>query len=234
MPDRKRTSNLDWEDIRYFVALARHGSLSATARSLRVNHATVARHVASLEALLGRALFERRADGYPLTAEGKAVLDEASAMDNAALGVLRRLDAGTELSGLVRLTAARALADGFLIDRLGGLRRRYPALDLELIADARIVSVARRDADLALRLGAPKDSDLVARRVGHIGFGLMLQPATAKGSRPGARRSSSAMMRTATSFSKPRGSVADFPTGVSRFAPTARPPRPQPRVRAMG
>jgi DNA-binding transcriptional LysR family regulator len=61
MPDKKRTARLDWEDVRYFVALARHGTLSATARSLRVNHATVARRIASLETLIGRALFDRRA-----------------------------------------------------------------------------------------------------------------------------------------------------------------------------
>jgi DNA-binding transcriptional LysR family regulator len=101
MPDKKRTERLDWEDVRYFVALARHGTLSATARALRVNHATVARRIASLETLLGRPLFDRRAKGYVLTAEGKAVLDEANAMDEAALAVLRRLDAH-RLSGLVR------------------------------------------------------------------------------------------------------------------------------------
>jgi DNA-binding transcriptional LysR family regulator len=101
MPDKKRTGQLDWEDVRYFVALARYSTLSETARALRVNHATVARRIASLERLIGRALFDRRAKGYVLTAEGKAVLREANAMDEAALSVLRRLDAGTELSGSV-------------------------------------------------------------------------------------------------------------------------------------
>jgi molybdenum-dependent DNA-binding transcriptional regulator ModE len=71
MPDKKRTARLDWEDVRYFVALARHGTLSASARALRVNHATVARRIASLETLIGRALFDRRAGGYVLTAEGR-------------------------------------------------------------------------------------------------------------------------------------------------------------------
>jgi DNA-binding transcriptional LysR family regulator len=95
MSDKKCTARLDWEGIRYFVALARHGTLSATARALRVNHATVARRIASFETLLGRTLFDRRASGYVPTAEGKAVLEEANAMDEAALSVLRRLDAGT-------------------------------------------------------------------------------------------------------------------------------------------
>lgn len=176
MPERKRTTTLDWEDIRYFVALARHGSLSATSRALRVNHATVSRRVTSLEAKLGRSLFDRRADGYALTKEGKAVLDEAQAMDEAALSVLRRLDAGTELSGLVRLTAARVLAEGFVIDRLGALHERYPALDIEMLTEARVVSLARRQADIALRLGSPKDSDLVGRRAARIAFGLYASP----------------------------------------------------------
>jgi len=176
MPDKKRTAVLDWEDVRYFVALARYGTLSATARALRVNHATVARRVASLETLLGRPLFERRADGYMLTAEGKAVLDEASAMDEAALSVLSRLDAGAEVRGLVRLTAGRVLAESFLIDRLGGFHERYPAINLEVIGEARVVSLARREADIALRFGSPKDSELVARRVARIAFDLYASP----------------------------------------------------------
>jgi DNA-binding transcriptional LysR family regulator len=177
MTVRKRTIDLDWEDVRYFVALTRHGSLSATARGLRVTHATVARRLTSLETNLGRALFERRAKGYVLTAEGKAVLDEASAMEEAALSVLRRLDTSTELNGLVRFTVASVLAEGFIIDRLGEFHERYPALDLELIGDARVISLAKREADIALRLGSSKDSDLVARCVGKIAFGLYAAPA---------------------------------------------------------
>src|SRR5882724_8824188 len=145
MPDKKSTA-LDWEDIRYFVALARYGTLSETARRLRVNHATVARRISSLETLLGRTLFERRADGYALSAEGKAVLDEARFMDEAALSVLRRLDAGTELSGIVRLRIGRVLAERFLIERLRAFHERYPAIDLEVIGGSRFVSLARREA----------------------------------------------------------------------------------------
>ena len=172
MPDKKRTDHLDWEDVRYFAALARHGTLSATARALRVNHATVARRIASLETLVGRTLFDRRAKGYVLTAEGKDVLDAANAMDEAALSVLRRLDAGTELSGLVRLAVGRVLAERFLIDRLRAFHERYPAIDLEVIGGSRVVSLAKREADVALRYGAPKDSELVGRRVATITFGL--------------------------------------------------------------
>jgi DNA-binding transcriptional LysR family regulator len=177
MSDKKRTVRLDWEDVRYFVALARHGTLSATARALRVNHATVARRIGSLEALIGRALFDRRAKGYVLTAEGKAILDGANAMDEAALSVLRRLDAGAELSGQVRIAVGRVLAERFLIDRLRAFHDRYPAIDLEVFGGSRIVSLAKREAEIALRYGSSKDSELVARRVATITFGFYASPA---------------------------------------------------------
>eukprot|EP00456_Euglypha_rotunda_P078887 TRINITY_DN75617_c0_g1_i1.p1 TRINITY_DN75617_c0_g1~~TRINITY_DN75617_c0_g1_i1.p1 ORF type:complete len:173 (-),score=29.95 TRINITY_DN75617_c0_g1_i1:10-528(-) len=151
MPDRKRTSDLDWEDVRYFVALARHRSLSATARALRVNHATVSRRVTSLEALLGKTLFDRTAGSYALTQDGKVLLEDAMAMDKAALAVLRRLDENTELGGLVRLTAGRTLAEWFLVDRLYGLHQKHPAIDVEVVGDVRLLSLARREADIALR-----------------------------------------------------------------------------------
>ncbi|WP_315805401.1 LysR family transcriptional regulator [Bradyrhizobium sp. SZCCHNS3002] len=182
MPDKKLTDDLDWEDVRYFLALGRHCSLSATARALRVTHATVSRRVTRLEALLGRPLFERRAGGYSLTLDGKAVFDEATAMDNAASSVLRRLDESTGLSGLVRLTAGRSLAEGFLVERLDGLRRRHPAIDIEIIGDVRLLSLARGEADLALRFGKPKNSELAARRVGTIAFGLYIASSLRYGS----------------------------------------------------
>ena len=177
MADKKRTDPLDWEDVRYFIALARHGTLSATARALRVNHATVARRIASLETLLAHPIFDRRASGYALTAEGKALVKHANAMDKAALFILRGLDIGTELSGLVRLAAGRVLAERFLIDRLRAFHERYPEIDLEVIGGSRVVSLAKREADLALRYGSPKDSELVARRVARLTFGLYASPA---------------------------------------------------------
>ncbi|MBX6746511.1 MAG: LysR family transcriptional regulator [Acetobacteraceae bacterium] len=177
MPDRKRTERLDWEDLRYGLALAQAGSLSAAARALRVNHATVARRLASLEAALGRVLFDRRPEGYVPTPEGRAVLEEARAMEEAALAVLRRLDAGTALAGPVRLTTTRSLADGFLTRRLGAFRAEYPGIDLEVIAELRVMSLSRREADIAVRLGRPRDSALTGRCVARMGFGFYAAPA---------------------------------------------------------
>jgi DNA-binding transcriptional LysR family regulator len=111
-------------------------------------------------------------------------------MDEAALSVLRLVDDGTELSGLVRLAAGRVLAERFLIDRLRTFHEQYPAIDLEVIGGSRVVSLARREADLALRYGRPEDSELVARRVATITFGLYAHPPIATSSGRGKRRPS--------------------------------------------
>lgn len=179
MPDRNRTA-LDWDDVRYAVALARHGSLSATARALGVNHATVSRRLDGLERALGRPLFDRRPDGYRPNAAGLSALAEAEAMEAGALALLRRVDKVEDgRAGPVRLTTARSLALGFLIDRLDGLRRRHPGIELELVLETRITSLARREAEIALRLGRPADSALVGKRVASIAYRAYAAPAIA-------------------------------------------------------
>jgi DNA-binding transcriptional LysR family regulator len=169
MADRFRT-DIDWEDVRFFVAFARHGSLSAAARVLGVNHVTVARRVAGLERALGARLMERRSDGYVPTMAGQSALQAAGAMELAAQA-LSRTEAGA-IAGLVRITATPSLAAAFLISRLSAFRERHPQLDIELTAERRPVSLARHEADLALRIGRPDDSDLVARQLVTFGFGF--------------------------------------------------------------
>lgn len=170
MADRFRTAP-DWEDVRHFAALARHGSLSAAARALGVNHATVARRLAGLERTLGARLVERRPTGYELTAAGRDALQAAGAMETAAR-LLPRRDAPAALAGLVRLTATPTLAEAFLVPRLGLLQQRHPTVDLEVIADLRAISLPRHEADVALRLARPQDGDLIARAVATLHFGF--------------------------------------------------------------
>ena len=169
MADRFRTAAVDWEDVRFFTALARHGSLSATARALSVNHATVARRLAALEGSLGAKLFKRRPTGYELTGAGRNALAAADTMESAA-AALSRLERDPELTGLVRITATPSLAEGFLIPRLVPLQQQHPALDLEVLADRHSVSLQRHRSDIALRLGRPEDGDLVARRVAGVAY----------------------------------------------------------------
>jgi molybdate transport repressor ModE-like protein len=170
MADQIRTGP-DWEDIRVFVALARHGSLSAAARALSVNHATIARRIASLEQTLGEKLVERRPDGYVLTRAGDRALAAANEMETAAAALSR---GGTDHTpkGLVRISATPGLTHGFLVSRVAKLTAQHPGLDIELATDVRAVSLERREADVALRFGRPKYGDLIAKHIVTFGYGF--------------------------------------------------------------
>jgi molybdate transport repressor ModE-like protein len=170
MADQNRTAP-DWEDIRVFIALARHGSLSAAARVLSVTHATVARRIQSLEETLNEKLVERRPDGYVLTPAGTRVLGQAHDMDAAAAKIARGgEDDGPK--GLVRISAPPSLTHGFLVSRLARLAVLHPALDIDVSADFRNVSLERRESDIALRFARPSDGDVIARHVATLGFGF--------------------------------------------------------------
>jgi DNA-binding transcriptional LysR family regulator len=176
MADRFRAGRIDWEDVRFFAALARHGSLSGAARALAVNHATVARRLAALEEALRIKLFNRRPAGYELTAAGRSVLESADAMESAA-AALSRLEPESALTGLVRITATPSLAEAFLIPRLATLQQQHPALDLEIMAERRPISLQRHQSDIALRLGRPERGELLARRVARVAYRFYAAPA---------------------------------------------------------
>ncbi|RKH67578.1 LysR family transcriptional regulator [Corallococcus aberystwythensis] len=173
---QKRSGPLDWDDLRGFGALARAGSLSAAARELKVSHATVGRRIAALEEVLGRGLFDRRADGYVLTAEGAGVLELAADMEERAQGILRRAGQEAGLTGTVRLTAPEPLAERLLIPRLAALHRRHPGIVLEVVSDPRSLNLAKREADLAVRLARPRQGELVTRRLASLAYGVYAAP----------------------------------------------------------
>jgi DNA-binding transcriptional LysR family regulator len=176
MDDRFRTGRVDWEDVRFFAALARHGSLSATARALHVNHATVARRIASLEDALRIKLFKRSPAGYELTTAGQSALEAADAMESAA-SALSRLEPEAALTGLVRITATPSLAETFVIPRLAVLHQQHPLLDFEITAERRPLSLRRHQSDIALRFGRPEQGDLMGRRIADVAYRFYATPA---------------------------------------------------------
>src|ERR1700744_1195744 len=167
----KRRSEPDWQDIRVFLALGRHGSLSAAARALSVNHSTILRRVRSLEATLGMKLVERRPDSYVLTPAGTHTLAVASEMEAVAQR-LGRGEAEDAPRGVVRVNAPPGLSQGFLIARLAELPTQYPGLDIDLAADLRHVSLERHVTDIAIRLDRPDDGDFLAKLIGRIAYGF--------------------------------------------------------------
>lgn len=184
MPVHKRTApphpgDLDWNDLRYVLALSRHGSLSATARLLKVNHATVARRIAALEASLGITLFERRARGYVPTPAAAPVLQAAEQIEAPLLQLARLGDAraGEQISGTVRITCTEGVASHSVAPQLAGLRQRWPGLQIELVVEHRSLSLARREADIAIRWARPKTGELYASKLGAVPYRLYRNPA---------------------------------------------------------
>jgi DNA-binding transcriptional LysR family regulator len=174
MADRKRTEP-DWQDIRIFLALGRYGSLSAAARALSVNHATIARRLHALEAAMGEKLVDRRPEGYALTLAGSRALSVAGDME-AAVQTLGRGGTDNMLRGVVRVNAPPGLAQGYLIGRLAELSMRYPGLDIDVATDFRSVSLERHETDIAVRVGRPQDGDILARLLMKIGYGFYGTP----------------------------------------------------------
>ena len=162
-----------WDDVRFFLAVARAGSLSAAARALRVGHVTVGRRIALLEKQLGVTLLTRTPDGFVTTPAGEAILRQSAAMESAAMD-LERIVAGHDalVSGSVRVTTTEALASQLVVPAIAGLRESNPELRVDLIVGVRSLDIARREADLAIRFVRPQASDLVCRKMGEVAFSL--------------------------------------------------------------
>jgi DNA-binding transcriptional LysR family regulator len=171
----------DWEDLRHFVVLAREGTLSAAARRLGVDHATVARRVAALEAETGLKQIDRRARSYQLTDDGKRIAATVMPMEEAAFAVGRAVQAAKPgLRGEVSISSRPALANALIAPHLFELRTRHPGIRIKLIGEKRTASLNRREADVALRLSRPQEPGLIARKIGSFGFGLYGAPSYLK------------------------------------------------------
>ena len=176
---------LDWNDLRHFVVLAREGTLSAAARALGVDHATVARRVAALEASTALKLVDRRARSYALTDEGRRIAAIAAPMEEIAFAVERAMQAAKPgISGEVSISAPPSLTNALIAPRLIELRRMHPNIFIKLIGEKRSASLNRREADLALRLSRPDEGGLIARKIGHFGFSLYGAPSYLKETPP--------------------------------------------------
>ena len=157
----------DWNDLKYFLAVARYGSTVSAARALGVNQSTVQRRLAELERRLEQRLVERNPRGYRLTALGQALLPAAEDVAAAVTAFERRLRQGSgENLGVIRLTCpepiAYRLGESGLLDRFG---IRHPDLKVEFVLSDRYVDLVKGEADVALRSGDTDDGALVGRRV---------------------------------------------------------------------
>ncbi|MDC7712220.1 LysR family transcriptional regulator [Vogesella indigofera] len=163
---------MQWDDVRFFLQLARQGSLSGTARAMGVEHSTVARRIGQLEASLGVRLFDRLPRGWQLTQEGQNLLPQALAVEAGVLALQRTAATQQAVSGQVRLSAPPQLLSEVLLPELAAFRQQFPEVDLLLLGERRNASLEQGEAELALRLGEPQTPDLIARPVATVGYGL--------------------------------------------------------------
>jgi DNA-binding transcriptional LysR family regulator len=156
----------DWDDLRFFLAVARAGRLTAAARQLEADHTTVSRRISALEHALKAQLFERKPQGYSLTEQGERLLGLAEGMETQALAVASEVGgADLALSGTVRIGAPDGIGTYFLAPELGALAERHPGLTLQLVALPRTFSLSKREADIAVTLQQPTEGRLVSRKL---------------------------------------------------------------------
>jgi molybdate transport repressor ModE-like protein len=144
---------IDWDDIRYFLAVSRGGSVRAAAKSLGVNHATVLRRIAQLEERLGALMFEKLPAGYRLTAAGEEVLELANQMEASSHKLETRvLGRDQSVRGLLRVTLAPPLTTHLLMPDLADFARLHPDIEMEILSSGELANLTNREADVAIRV----------------------------------------------------------------------------------
>jgi DNA-binding transcriptional LysR family regulator len=164
---------LDWDDLKTFLAIARHGTLSAAANALDVSQSTMSRRLDHLHGRAGIALLERTPTGFRLTGMGATILEQVEQMETAALALERTIAGGVQrLDGLVRVTAVDAFSSHILTPGIAALHAAHPHIVVELITDNRSLSLARREADIAVRLGRFEAHETIVRKIGAMAFAV--------------------------------------------------------------
>jgi molybdate transport repressor ModE-like protein len=158
----------DWDDLKFLLAVAEHGSTLAAARALQVNQSTVQRRLAELERRIGRPLVERQQAGYRLTEFGRSLLPQAQRVQQAVQALQRQVsDSAHDAAGVVRVTCPEPLvarlAGSPLLERF---RARHPNLEVEFVMSDRYLDLAKGEVDIALRSGDTEDGGLVGRKIG--------------------------------------------------------------------
>jgi DNA-binding transcriptional LysR family regulator len=156
------TMSLRWDDLRLFLAVVEHGSLSAAARALRLGQPTLSRRIGELEEVVGNALFERHSVGSKLTETGEKLLPAAQRMAEWAHQAEQNISVHTNLpEGRVRIAAPPGIAFELLAPLARKVREQYPALHLEALSAVETLNLGRGEADISLRTNRPSDADLV-------------------------------------------------------------------------
>ena len=168
---------VDWNHLQDFLAVARTGRLTTGARALGVDHTTLSRRIAALEAALKARLFDRSPQGYALTVHGERLLARAESMESLMLAAQAEVgEADMRVSGVVRIGAPEGFGSYFLSPRLPELAERHPELEIQLVAIPGVLSLSKREADVAVTLSAPREGRLISRKLTDYSLSLYGAP----------------------------------------------------------
>ncbi len=160
---------MNWDDYRYFLAVAATGSLSAAARRLGQSHSTVLRRLDKLETVLDARLFERFQNGYVLTAAGDELLALLAPLDDGMNDVARQMSGrNAALQGTIRVTTTDTLLEALLLPALAEFRRLQPGIVLQVTVDNSFLNLTRREADVAIRPSNTPPDRLAGRKLGTL------------------------------------------------------------------
>ncbi len=161
-----------WDDVRFFLAVTRYGSIRGAANALKVNHTTVSRRLRNLETSLGSRLLQRTPDGYTLTDQGRVVFKAGEAIEREILGAKQQVeDSDAIISGIVSITLTDLLLS-LLAPTFADLCHTHLSLQLQLSVTPQVADLARRDADLALRFVQQPPGDLIGRQLASMPVAL--------------------------------------------------------------
>ena len=171
-PPARLTSAFNWDDLRYFLELARRGRLSVVARHFGVEHTTVSRRIAELEAVLDDKLFDRTERGHTLTPMGEKLLRYAEQMEVGAYGVADAAGIAHARSETVRLVTMEGIGSFYIAPRLAKLKTQQPNLLVELVTSPQMGNLTRREADVMLSFTRPDSPGVVVRKIGWFSLRL--------------------------------------------------------------
>lgn len=177
---------MNWDDLRFFLAVVRAGSVTGAAEVLGVNHSTVSRRIQAFEKQNNFRLFERLPGGYALTQAGENIYPKALQMEQYAHSVEREMfGQDTRLQGCLRLTTSNFLAHEIILPHLSEFHAQYPDIELELLVSKSLQNMAARDADIAVRLTPSPPDNLIGRQVGSLYQGIYTSQAYLEQRGPG-------------------------------------------------
>ncbi|MEM7157094.1 MAG: LysR family transcriptional regulator [Myxococcota bacterium] len=163
---------MNWDDLRFFLAVCRHGSVTGAGKQLGVTHTTVARRIAAFEESVGTRLFDRTRDGYGMTQSAEDIYHRAEAVEVSLIDIERSVfGRDAELKGPLKLTAPDHLTDVVIAPHMSKLRQMHPGIELELLSTTAVLDLDARQADLALRITRAPPDYLIGRKIVPVELG---------------------------------------------------------------